>query len=144
MLDPRIVLRTSLRQLRPSVVVGTCPVVVVLAGSTWAVVAGHTVPVVGHSPVLAAGMGWANHSSCCRALVGCSSPGEPFVGRVGRHHSERLEDRQAVRLAVRPMVISANVHVRCAVAVRGDVAQHCAEMCCAHDVRARDLRISET
>jgi hypothetical protein len=144
MLDPRKDRQTGLLQHRPSVVVGTCPVVVVLVGSTWAVVAARTVPVVGRSPVLAAGMGWGSRSNCCQALVGCSSLGGPSVGRVGHHHSERLGGTRAVRLVVRPMMMSANVHARCATALRDDVAQHGVEMRCADNARAENSRISET
>jgi hypothetical protein len=110
MLDPRKVRQTSLRRLRPFAVVGTCPVVVVLADSTWAVVAGRTVPVVGlpvvgHSLVLAAGMGWANHSSCCRALVGCSSLGVPSgPAATGHHHRPAVAAGDGGMRVARPVV----------------------------------------
>jgi hypothetical protein len=113
MLDPRKDRQTGLLQHRPSAVAGTCPVVVVLVGSTWAVVAGRTVPVVGRSPVLVAGMGWESRSSCCQALVGCSSLGGPFgPAAMGHHHRPAVAAGDGGMRVARPVVMSVNVHLR--------------------------------
>lgn len=84
----------------------------VLAGSTWAVEAGRIVPVVGRSLVLAAGMGWASRSSCCRARRDYrSSPGVPSGPAMGLHYKLAVVAAGVCMKVVRPMVLSVSVYL---------------------------------
>jgi hypothetical protein len=103
--------QTDRRHHRPfAAAAGTCPEVVVPAGSTCPVadLAGHTGPGAVRSPGLVAGKGWVSRTGW--AAVGCcSSPG--VASDPLRHRLAEVVGGVGTK-AVRPRGVSANVYLR--------------------------------